>query len=196
MGETELKKMMAMPASLAIAALLLSGCGSSAAESVDTSPSAATSQTVEAAPAPTTPAVSPEESTFVDGVLSTPDVKIAITEHRGIPVGQPGNEYGSKPVIAFWYDITNVSGKSTTPLNWMFMIKAIQDNDPNAVNTLNIGSLPDDQFLESQTQEIKQGGTVQNAVAYELDDETTPVELVASDDVGMTELGRITYNLQ
>lgn len=145
---------------------------------------------------PATPAVSSEESSFVDGVLSTPDVKIAITEHRVIPVGQPGNEYGSKPVIAFWFDITNVSGKDTTPLNWLFMISAIQDNDPNAVNTLNVGGLPDDRFLDSQMQEIKQGGTVQGAVAYELDDETTPVELVASDDIGMTELGRITYNLQ
>ena len=195
MGETELKKMMAMPASLAIAALLLSGCESSAADGAEASPSVA-SQTVEAAPVAITPVASSEESTFVDGVLNTPDVKIAITEHRVIPVGQPGNEYGSKPVIAFWYDITNISGKDTTPLNWMFMIKAIQDNDPNAVNSLNVGSLPDDRFLDSQMQEIKQGGTVQNAVAYELDDETTPVELVASDNLGMTELGSITYNLQ
>ena len=37
------------------------------------------------------------------------------------------------------------------------------------------------------------GGTVENAMAYELDDLTTPVELVASDDLGMTEIGRETY---
>lgn len=56
-----------------------------------------------------------------------------------------------------------------------------------------MGSLPDDAFTESQMETIKEGGTVENAMAYELDDLTTPVELVASDDLGMTEIGRETY---
>ena len=37
--------------------------------------------------------------------------------------------------------------------------------------------------LDSQTQTIKEGGTVSNAIAYELDDTTTPVTLVASNIV-------------
>ncbi len=81
-------------------------------------------------------------------------------------------------------------------MNWLFVFKAYQDNNPDAVNELEVGALPDDRFLDSQTEAIKNGGTVENAVAYELDDETTPVELVASDNLGQTEIGRMTYNLE
>ena len=193
MGE-QMNKKMAIPAAAAALALLLSGCGgASADEAAETTPS--TSQTVEAPQSEETKDRAVEAS-FVDGVLSTRDVKIAITAHRVIPVGEPGNEYGSKPVLAFWYDITNVAGEGVTPMNWIFLFEAIQDNDPNAVNKLNVGGLPDDAFRDSQMQEIKTGGTIQSAIAYELDDETTPVDLIASEDLGMTEIGKITYNLQ
>jgi hypothetical protein len=43
---------------------------------------------------------------------------------------------------------------------------------------------------------IKEGGTVSNAVAYELSDTTTPVDLVASLDLGSTEIGKMTFTLQ
>ena len=65
-----------------------------------------------------------------------------------------------------------------------------------AENELNVGMLPDDRFLDSQMENIKKGGTVQSAIAYELDDTTTPVELVASDDLGFSEIGRVTYQLK
>lgn len=190
-----MNKKMAFPAAAAALALLLSGCGgASADEPAGTAPS--TSQTVEA-PKETAAAAAAAEASFVDGVLTTRDVKIAITDHRIIQVGEPGNEYGSKPVLAFWYDITNVASEGVvTPSNWVFLFEAIQDNDPNAVNKLEVGMLPDDALLESQMQEIKVGGTVQSAIAYELDDLTTPVDLIASEDLGMTEIGKITYNLQ
>lgn len=135
------------------------------------------------------------ESSFVDGVLTTPEVKIVITDHKIIPAGQEGNEYGDKPVIAFWYEITNLTDKDVDPTEWIFLISAYQDNNPNAENELDIGSLPDDRFLDSQTETIKKGGTVENAMAYELDDETTPVDLVASELFG-DEIGRVTYNLK
>ncbi len=136
-------------------------------------------------------------STFKDGVLTGPEMKIVITDHKVIPVGAAGNEYGSKPVIAFWYSITNLTAKKLDPTTaWAFAIKALQDTDPNAVNELNVASLPDEKFLNTQLEDIKNGGTVENAVAYELDDETTPVNLVASDDLGMTEIGKTTFKLQ
>ena len=72
------------------------------------------------------------------------------------------------------------------------MFEAVQDNDPNVVNTLNVGMLPDDQYLDSQLQSIKVGGTVSNAIAYELDDETTPVTLTAKDILG-SEYGSQTF---
>lgn len=193
MGE-QMKNKMSIPAAAAALVLLLSGCGgASADEAAATKPSS--NQTVEA-PQPDETKAPAAEASLIDGVLTTRDVKIAITDHRIIRVGEPGNEYGTKPVLAFWYDITNVAGESVTPMNWIYLFEAIQDNDPNAVNKLDVGGLPDDAFLDSQMQEIKVGGTIQSAIAYELDDETTPVELIASEDLGTTEIGRITYNLQ
>jgi len=123
-------------------------------------------------------------------------MKIEITDHKMIPVGATGNEYGKKPVIAFWYKTTNLADKDVSPMNFLYAITTYQDNNPNAENKLEVGSLPDDKFLNSQTEKIKKGGTVENAVAYELDDETTPVDLVASNDLGMTEIGKLTYKLK
>lgn len=125
-------------------------------------------------------------ATFSDGVYTSDEYTITITDYKVIQPGETGNEYGDKPVIAFWYDTTNTASDDALDPStaWMFVFEAVQDNDPNAVNTLNVGMLPDDQFLDSQLQDIKVGGTVSNAVAYELDDLTTPVTLTAQDMFG------------
>jgi len=182
-------------------ALVLSGCGGAASEESSSSnvasPGTSESATGGAATATsqsTETAVS--EASFKDGVLTTEDVRIEITRHKVIPVGKKGNEYGNKPVIAFWYKTTNVSGKKVDPMQFLFGITAYQDNDPNAENKLNVGSLPDERFLDSQMETIKKGGTVENAVSYELDDLKTPVDLVASEDLGMTDIGKVTYQLK
>lgn len=138
-----------------------------------------------------------DSPSFVKGVLTTPEMKIVITDHKVIPVGGPGNEYGTKPVLAFWYSVTNLTDKKLDPTTaWIGTISAIQDNNANAVNQLDVGSLPDDRFLDTQTEDIKNGGTVEDAVAYELTDGTTPVDLVASDDFGVTTIGKLTYAVQ
>ncbi len=136
--------------------------------------------------------------TFVNGVLTTPDVKIQITRYKLIKVGQKGNEYGKKPVIAFWYKTTNLSGAKVDPnIAFIFHFNAYQDNNPNAENKLEVGSLPDERFLDSQSENIKKGGTVENAVAYELDDLHTPVDLVATKGLGLDEvIGKATYKLR
>lgn len=191
-------KRMALPAALAAIALMVSACSSTAGESGGTAPAPSTSATGEApaASAPKAAELAAGKSSFVDGVLTTAEVKIVITEHRVIAVGEPGNEYGEKPVIAFWYETTNLSGDDVTPMNWIYSITAYQDNNPDSVNQIEVGMLPDARFQETQMETIKQGGTVENAVAYELDDLTTPVDLVASDDLGATEIGKLTFNLQ
>lgn len=101
---------------------------------------------------------------------------IEITDYKIIPVGSPGNEYGDKPVIAFWYNVTNNGAEDLDPSTARIMnFTAYQDNNENSVNELEVGMLPDEQFLDSQLEKIKIGGTVANAVSYELDDEITPV---------------------
>lgn len=137
------------------------------------------------------------DASFKDGVLTTAKFKIEITSHKVIPVGQAGNEYGQKPVLAIVYKTTNLTSAATDPLTaFIPSFTATQDNDPNAVNTLNVGGTPGDQYLESQTQQIKEGGTVENAIAYELDDTTTPVTLTAKDNLFGDDLGSVTYQLQ
>ena len=145
--------------------------------------------------APTTTTTT-AKSSFVDGVLTTPEMIIKITDVKTIPAGATGNKYGEKPVIAFWYEITNLTDDHVSPMNWIYVFSAYQDNNPNAVNELRVASLPDPAFRDSQTERIKKGGTVANATAYELDDETTPVDLVASEAFGLTDIGTMTYNLQ
>lgn len=135
-------------------------------------------------------------TSFADGTLTTGDYTITITDYKVIQPGETGNEYSEKPVIAFWYDTTNTGDEAyVDPMTaWIMVFEAVQDNDPNAVNTLNVASLPDEQFLDSQMQNIKPGGTVANAVAYELDDDTTPVELTARDIMGNA-YGSQTYEI-
>ncbi len=136
-----------------------------------------------------------EGPTFENGVLTTSELKVQITRYQVIKPGQKGNAHGKKPVIAFWYEATNLSGDRIDPnIAFILNFKAYQDNNPNAVNELDVGSLPDDRFLDSQSENIKKGGTVENATAYELDDLVTPVKLVAIeglDDV----IGKATYTL-
>ena len=172
-------------------ALVLGGCAETAAESTG---SDAMGSSNEASAAPT--AVQQNDSSFKDGVLTTPELKIEITDHKVLAVGAEGNEYGKKPVIAFWYKITNLSAKDVSPMDFIFNVTAYQDNNPNAENKLEVGALPDASFRESQMEKIKKDGTVENAIAYELDDEETPVDLVASTDLGMTELGKTSYKLK
>lgn len=170
-------------------AVLVGGCGTTSANGSSTNASSSTQ-------ASSTPSASKADSTFESGVLTTPDLKIEITDHKVIQVGEKGNEYGKKPVIAFWYKVTNNGDKEVSPMNFIFSITAYQDNNPNAENKLDVGSLPDDRFLSSQTEKVKKGGTVENAIAYELDDLTTDVDLVATKGLGSGEIGKVTYKLQ
>lgn len=139
------------------------------------------------------------ESNFDGTMLRGNSYSVRITSHKVINPGEEGNEYGDKPVIAFWYDtLVSPNYDNSAPISpstaWIMNFKAVQDNDPNAINELQIAYLPDKNFMQSQSSQIKPGGTVANAVAYELTDTTTPVKLTAKDMIG-TEYGSFEYKL-
>lgn len=114
-------------------------------------------------------------------VVKLTDLNIKITDWKLIPVGAEGNQYGDKPVIAFWYDVTNKTGKEIDPNSaWIAVFEATQDTSKSQINKLDLGMLPDQAFLDTQMETIKKGGTAKNAVAYSLDSDTVPVKLVAS----------------
>ena len=170
------------------------GSGTGASSSAPSSPASSAAST-SSAPSSAPDSHTSDSPSFADNVLTMDDYTITITDYKMIRPGEEGNKYGDKPVIAFWYDTTNISHDKLNPSTaWILVFEAIQDNDPNLVNTLSMGLLPDDRFLESQTQDIKVGGTVSNAVAYKLDDDTTPVTLVAENVLG-GEYGRQEFSL-
>ena len=136
---------------------------------------------------------------YFDGIdLVTEDFTITVTDYKVLHPGETGNEYGSEPVLAFWFDVTvydHVTNKEYNPNTaWLFSFEAIQDNNPNAINTIRVGSLPDSAHRESQSQTIKPGGTVSSSVSYRLSDLETPVTLIAYDSrILGEELGQFDY---
>lgn len=193
-----MKKKLIMCAILAaIMATTLTACGGGTS-TTDTSNNASASTSQSTSDTAKDTGESTSGYSFKDNVLTSQDVKIEITDYKVIPVGETGNEYGEKPVIAFWYKTTNLSGnEDVSPLAaWTAMFTCVQDNDANAVNELEAASLPDERFLDSQMETIKKDGTVESAVAYDLDDTETPVVLKATQGIGGADLGEQTYNIK
>lgn len=134
---------------------------------------------------------------FKDNVAKLQDVKIVITKTKVIKVGQKGNEYGDKPIIAFWYKTTNITGKSIDPITaWLVVFDAYQDNNKNYLNKLDVSGAPDEKYYDTQLKKIKKGGTVTNAIAYELSDKKTPVTLVATKGYDGVVLGKKKYRVK
>ena len=91
--------------------------------------------------------------------------------------------------------MTNKTDKELRTADFSSMFTAIQDNDENSVNELKTGFseyIDTDNMLDK----IKKGGTVKSSAAFELDDLTTPVELVAREKYGEEEVGSQTYKLE
>ena len=136
------------------------------------------------------------KATFKNGVLTTPDLKIQITRYKVIKAGQKGNEYGEKPVIAFWYKTTNLSGDDVDPIGLHLPLQRLPGQQPQRRERARCGlaarrPVP----RQPDARHIKKGGTVENAIAYELDDLVTPVDLVATE--GLDEvIGKATYKLR
>jgi len=193
--------------------ILLAACGDSSSDSANSSSSTqeqSTAYSVETVESTESSVVSSDadsnfvstadEASFDGTILKGNTYSIKITDYKVIQPGETGNDYGEEPVIAFWYDTMvadNYDG--STDINptsaWIMNFTAIQDNDPNMVNELNIASLPDEKYLDSQTATIKPGGTVSNAVAYTLTDSETPVTLKAASILG-TEFGSKDFDIK
>ena len=103
-------------------------------------------------------------------------------------------------VKMIYIDTTNKSGKDIIdPMSaWFasFPEGAIQDNDKNKVNKLEVAMHPDKNLVKDQMSKIKKDGTVSGAVAYELTDLTTPVKLTAYKGVGGAELGSQEFSVK
>jgi hypothetical protein len=188
------KSLVPVICSLSALAFLLGACGS---EGRDTSGGSSAQTPLPNKSNGTDNPPSTSGATFTNGVLTTKDVKVQITRYKVIQVGQEGNEYGEKPVIAFWYKTTNLSGaRVDSTLGWILNLDARQGSNPDAETKLGPASAaPDHRLLYNQTKAIEKGRTVENAIAYELDDLITPVDVVATDSQGAL-IGKTIYALR
>ncbi|WP_034649614.1 DUF5067 domain-containing protein [Corynebacterium vitaeruminis] len=147
----------------------------------------------DAVPTPTAVRNSDAANSFENGTLETAKLRIKITDSKIIHPGEPGNEYDDKPLLVFYYDITNKTDEDLTSSDWVLYFDAYQDNDPDIVNQLDVGPTPSYELSSSSLEKIKKGGTTQGATSYYLDDEVTPVDLVAHLKLDDTEIGRQTF---
>ncbi|HAC3176168.1 TPA_asm: DUF5067 domain-containing protein [Listeria innocua] len=140
-----------------------------------------------------------EAQTLDNGVIENERIKIQITSHKIIPIGEKGNESGDKPIIAFWFEVTNKSDEITSALNsWVGQIVVYQDTRSDLLNTLKSTTLGDAQFLDSASrlsEEIEIGATVKCAIAYGLDDDEIPVDLAYRDFLSKEVYGKIRYKI-
>lgn len=160
--------------------------------SVKSSESSSTSEESDTEEIITTRDISlPKENSF-----KTNDLEFKITSIKIIPSGEEGNEFSDTPVIAFWYDITNNSSDEHSAVDWLSVVSAYQDNDPNTIKKLTMGTIPDNNLMSTQGNKIKQGGTTKGAFAYELDDTKTNVDLKIKDNKTFKDITSISIKIK
>lgn len=152
----------------------LCACGAAAPET-----KATPEPTAEPTPEPT---VEPKPNAMFDGMVYEDDeARIEIIGCEILEVGSEYNKYGDVPLVCFKFNVTNLSdGDVSASGKWIDTFRAYQDNDPNFLNELNVGSQENIAYHDTAFASIKKGGTVESVMTYELDDEETPVTLVAS----------------
>lgn len=180
--------------------LLLVACGDDggSTEDVEATEAVETEEVVEVEAEEVVEETTESVNSFDGTTISTKDVTIEITDYKVLQPGE-GNNFGDVPLLAFWYDTTvheDVTDTEYDPSIWIFITKAIQDNDPNVVNELQVGILPDEAHLDSQMQTIKPGGTLSSSISYELTDLETPVELIVENMITGEVYGTHTYDIK
>lgn len=135
---------------------------------------------------------------YFDGeVAETKDIKIKITYTKVIQGGEEGNEYGETPVFAIWFEATNNTDEEIDPNEaWFTVFEVIQDKNDQVADELDLSSLPDNAHLDTQSKIIKKDETVESSMAYVLDDETTPITLIAKLGIDGEEIGRYDYKIK
>ena len=130
---------------------------------------------------------------FKNSTARLDDLKIKITNTKVIKVGEPGNEYGYKPVLAIWHEITNLGDDQTNAIKaWAKVFTAKQNTD----SELNVGYNPEYDYLDTEMAKISKGEKVKNAIAYELNDLETPVTLIARNGLNGEIIGEQIFDIK
>lgn len=192
MGEMNFKTLTGI---LIASSLLLAACGQTEEKKEEKATTEASTETA-TTEAPTTEAPANAELKDKTAVLDDIDVKILETEL--MPKGSYDNQTADQLVVT--YEVTNKSDKEISPMTGYLAAFEATQEDANSERKLDVGMTPmNDKYsyvTDVQMNNIKNGGTVKSAVAYDLKDMKTPVVLHASKGIGGEKLGTITVELK
>lgn len=175
--------------------LLLVACGD--AEEKETA-NGKDDQKTETAEKVTTEAPNKNNTALKNDTAVLNDIDVKILDAKFLPKGT--YEYQENDQLAITYEVTNKTDKEIDPISGYLATFEAYQEDKNSNRKLEVGMLPStkeyDFARDNQLDIIKKGGTVKNAIAYDLEDTTTPVELVATKGIGGEKLGNKIIKLK
>ena len=155
-----------------------------AAESSETTTSSGSSET-------TTAAEISGHTPLENAVVKNDDLQIEIKGYQVYPAGVGGASNSLKPVVVFYYDVTNNGDKEIDALSaWTEIFDAYQNTGDEDRNILGQGIFVDESIpSEDGKTPLKKGETKSYYKSYELTDDTTSVTLKSHDGLGGAKLG-------
>ncbi len=118
--------------------------------------------------------------------VKSADLQIDIEGYQIYPAGVGGAANSPKPVVVFYYDVTNLGDKETDALSaWTELFDAYQNTGDNDRNILGQGVFVDESISADQGKTVlKKGDKISYYKSYELTDDTTSVTLRSHDGLG------------
>lgn len=178
-----------------VMAFSIIGCGDSTSSSSLDSSSSSISESITTDSSQEVDTPQQENGSFANNELVTDDFKLVIKEHKVISPGDEGNKEGKNPIIAFWYDVTNLKSDESISgdVSWIGYLQAIQNHTTKAT-TLVVAPSPDPTLADSDLEQVQPGDTGSFAIAYELINIKSPV-LLKANALGLTELGEQLFEI-
>ena len=165
---------------------------SESAEASETTTSAASETTASSAGAETTaPSEISGTTPLENASVKTDSLRVDVKGYQVYPAGIGGAKNSLKPVVVFYYDVTNSGDKEIDALSaWTEVFDAYQNAGEDDRNILGQGVFVDESIpSENGTTPLKKGETKSYYRSYELTDDTTSVTLRSHDGLGGSKLG-------
>ena len=126
-----------------------------------------------------------------NGSVKSDSIQVDITGYKVVMAGQEGAKNSLKPVVVFYYDVTNLSDKEIDANSaWTEVFDAYQNGSADDRNVLGTGIYVDESVpAENGTKKLKKGEKASYYKPYELTDETTSITLKSHDGLGGAALG-------
>lgn len=126
-----------------------------------------------------------------DASVKNDSLQIDIKGYQVVPAGVGGAVNSLKPVVVFYYDVTNNGDKEIDALSaWTELFDVYQNTGEDDRNLLGQGIFVDESISsENGTTPLKKGETKSYYKPYELSDDTTSVTLRSHDGLGGAKLG-------